>query len=153
MSNVESGTRVGMVVARFNSSVTESLLEAALAEVARFGIDPGDVIVERVPGAYEIPVALQAMAYSGQFDALVALGCVIRGETPHFDYVCAECTAGVTRVALDSAMPIGLGVLTCDTMDQAVARAGTSGNNKGAEATEAALETLNVVNKYPVEDQ
>ncbi len=152
MSNLDPDTRVGMVVARFNSAITESLLEGALSEVARFKIDPQTVVVERVPGAYEIPVALQAMAFSGRFDALVALGCVIRGETPHFDYVCGQCADGVTRVALDAAMPIGLGVLTCDTMDQAVARAGAGGNNKGAEAVEAALETLSVVNQYPPEE-
>lgn len=149
MSSIGSDTRVGMVVARFNSAITEALLEGALAEVARFDIDPGSVVIERVPGAYEIPVALQAMAFSERFDALVALGCVIRGETPHFDYVCGQCADGVTRVALDAAMPIGLGVLTCDSMDQAVARAGSTGNNKGAEAVEAALETLGVINRYP----
>lgn len=143
-----SDVRLGIVVSRFNAAITDSLLKAARGEASRFGLDADNISVEHVPGAYEIPVALQAMAATGRFDALVALGCVIRGETPHFDYVCAECTAGVTRVALDAQLPIGLGVLTCDDVDQAMARAGTTGSNKGVEATEAALETLAVVRKY-----
>lgn len=141
--------RIGAVVAEFNSFITDSLREAALAELSRHGVGSDDVATERVPGAWEIPVALQAMAASGQFDALVAIGCVVRGATPHFDYVCAECASGVTRVSLDFRIPIGVGVLTVDTIEQALERAGSSGSNKGAEAAHAALGALSVTHRYP----
>jgi 6,7-dimethyl-8-ribityllumazine synthase len=136
-----TGLRVAVVASRFNGEVVERLLAGALAELDRAGVGAGDRHVSRVAGAWEIPLLLEALARTGEFDALVALGAVIRGETPHFDYVAGECSRGCADVALRHATPVGFGVLTCDTLEQALARAGGAAGDKGAEAVAAALET------------
>lgn len=131
-----SGLRIGIVQARFNESVCDTLREACLSELDRLGVDEDDILVCSVPGALEVPVALQGMARSGQFDALIALGAVIRGETYHFEVVSNESAAGVSRVALDFEIPVANGILTVDTDEQADARA----PEKGADAARVALE-------------
>jgi len=141
------GLRVAVVVSRFNEAVTARLLEGALDALARSGAKDGLVEVVRVPGAWEIPVAAHRLASTGRFDAIVALGCVVRGGTPHFDYVCAEATRGLTRASLDHGIPVGLGVLTCDTMEQALDRAGGKHGNKGAEAALSAIEMANLLRR------
>ena len=140
-----SGLRVGIVSTTWNAEITDQLLERALAVCAEAGTAKPTVV--KVPGAIEIPVVAQQLA--SDHDAVVALGLVVRGGTPHFEYVCDSVTAGLTRVALDSGVPVGNGVLTCDTMEQAVARSGGPGSDedKGAEAAAAALETALVLRK------
>ena len=139
------GLRVGIVSTTWNSDITDQLLERALAVCAEAGTLTPTVV--KVPGAIEIPVVAQQLA--SDHDAVVALGLVVRGGTPHFEYVCDSVTAGLTRVALDSGVPVGNGVLTCDTMEQAIARSGGPGSDedKGAEAAAAALETALVLRK------
>ena len=134
------GLRVALVAARFNGEIVDRLVEGALAELDLTGVAAEDREVVRVAGAWEIPVALEALARQGGYDALVALGAVVRGDTPHFEYVAGECSRGCADVALRHALPVGFGVLTCDTMEQAQARAGGAVGNKGAEAVAAALE-------------
>lgn len=139
------GLRVGIVLTTWNATITDQMLQRALAVCAEAGTASPTVV--RVPGAIEIPVVAQQLA--SDHDAVVALGLVVRGGTPHFEYVCDSMTAGLTRVALDSGVPVGNGVLTCDTMEQAVARSGGPGSDedKGAEAAVAALETALVLRK------
>lgn len=134
------GARVAIVASRFNSTIVDRLLQGALEELDRLGVAAADRVVLRVAGAWEIPVALESLARRGSFDAMVALGAVVRGETPHFDFVAGECSRGIADVALRHALPIGFGVLTCDDEQQALDRAGGALGNKGAEATSAALE-------------
>ena len=136
-----AGLRVGVVASRFNGEIVERLLEGAISALERAGVAPGDRVVVRVPGAWEIPVALESLAAAGGWDALVALGAVVRGDTPHFDFVAGECSRGAMDVALRHRLPVGFGVLTCDDREQALARAGGAAGNKGAEAAWAALET------------
>lgn len=139
------GLRVGIVAARFNEFIAASLLEGAIDILLRHGVTPEDIEVVRVPGAFELPLAAQAMAQRGGFDALVALGVVIRGATPHFDYVAGECSKGLGSVSLQHGLPIGFGVLTVDTIEQAIERAGTKAGNKGVDAVLAAIEMVNVL--------
>ncbi len=134
------GLRVGVVQARFNGPVCDALRDSCLAELGRLGVRDDDVFVCRVPGALEIPVALAQLAGTRQFDALVAIGAVIRGETYHFEVVSNESARGVSRIALDFALPIANAILTCDTDEQALARAG----EKGAEAARVAVEMANL---------
>jgi 6,7-dimethyl-8-ribityllumazine synthase len=141
------GLRVGIVVGRFNSFIGERLLEGAIDTLVRHGANEADIAVVRVPGAYEIPLAAKKMAASDKYDALVALGAVIRGSTPHFDYVAGECSKGLGQVSMDSGLPVGFGVLTVDTIEQAIERAGTKAGNKGADAALAAIEMVNVLRK------
>lgn len=141
------GARFGIVLARFNSFIGEQLLAGALEALRQHGAAVGDVDVVRVPGAFEIPLALKALAASGRYDALIALGAVIRGETPHFEYVAGECARGVSRVSLDHALPVAFGVLTVNTTEQATARANTKGDNKGADAAIAAIEMASLLKK------
>lgn len=131
---------VGIAVSRFNGEVTQRLLEGALAELRRLGVPPEAVEVMPVPGAFELPLGAMALARSRRYSCVVALGCVIRGETPHFDYVAAEAASGVQLAALETGVPVAFGVLTCDTVEQALARAGGERGNKGAEAARSALE-------------
>jgi 6,7-dimethyl-8-ribityllumazine synthase len=140
-----SGLRVGIVAARFNEAVVERLVSGAVDMLVRHGAVPGDVQVAWVPGAFEIPVALRRMAESGRFDALVALGAVVRGSTPHFDYVAGESASGAAAVARETGVPVAFGVLTTDTWEQAVERAGGKLGNKGGEAALSAVETANVL--------
>ncbi len=139
-----AGLRFGIVVGRFNSFIGERLLEGALDAIRRHGAQDDDVDVMRVPGAFEIPLAAQKMAARGTYDAVICLGAVIRGATPHFDYVAGEVSKGVAQVSLQSGVPVVFGVLTTDTIEQAVERAGTKAGNKGFEAAVTAIETANV---------
>jgi 6,7-dimethyl-8-ribityllumazine synthase len=134
------GLRFAVVVGRFNHLICAKLLEGCTAELAQRGADADDIHVAWVPGAFEIPLAARALAVSGRYDAIVALGAVIRGGTPHFDYVCSGVTDGVREVMRDTSVPVAFGVLTCDDADQALERAGGAGGNKGAEAALAAIE-------------
>ncbi|MES2937856.1 MAG: 6,7-dimethyl-8-ribityllumazine synthase [Pseudomonadota bacterium] len=135
------GLVIGIVQARFNEGVTDALAEACRAELLRLGVDADDIEHLRVPGALEVPVALQALAEKGGYDALIALGCVIRGETYHFELVSNESAAGVTRVALDYQLPIANAVLTTETLEQAVARQ----DEKGRDAARVAVEMANLL--------
>ena len=134
------GLRVGIVVSRFNDFICERLLEGALDCLRRHGVAPSDIVVAQVPGALEIPVAARRLARSGRHDAVVVLGCVIRGETSHYDQVCAEVARGTAAVALEAGLPVTFGVLTTDDLRQAIERAGAKGGNKGWDAALAALE-------------
>ena len=134
------GLRIALVVSRFNHLISIRLLEDARDTLFERGLDPDDLELHWVPGAFEIPLAARALAVSGRFDAIVTLGSVIRGGTPHFDYVCRGVTDGVREVMRDVGVPVGFGVLTTDDIDQALARAGGSDGNKGGEVALAALE-------------
>jgi 6,7-dimethyl-8-ribityllumazine synthase len=139
------GLTFGIVVSRFNSFICERLLEGAIDALIRHGANEADITVARIPGAFEIPLAAKIMAASQKFDAVICLGAVIRGSTPHFDYVASEVSKGVASVSLDSGVPVAFGVLTTDTIEQAVERAGTKAGNKGFEAAVTAIETVNVI--------
>jgi 6,7-dimethyl-8-ribityllumazine synthase len=134
------GKRFGLVASRFNERIVERLVAAAVDCLVRHGVRPEDVTVVRVPGAWELPHALEELAARGGCDALVALGCVIRGETPHFDFICAEASRGIAAVGERHRLPVGFGLLTCETSAQAEERAGGKAGNTGREAAEAALE-------------
>jgi len=142
---VINGARFGIAVARFNSFVVESLLEGSIDTLKRHGANENDIEVVRVPGAFELPLAIQRMANKGQYDAIIALGAVIRGGTPHFDYVAGECVKGMSSVSLQADIPVSFGVLTVDTIEQAIERSGTKAGNKGAEATLSAIEMVNLL--------
>lgn len=135
-----SSLRIGIVAGRFNDFITRRLLDGALDSLRRHGVSGESVDVAWVPGAVEIPLALKTMAQSEKYHALVALGAVIRGATSHYDYVCGMVSSGVERVSLDSGLPVIFGVLTVDTIEQAIERAGSKAGNKGAEAATAAVE-------------
>ncbi|MES9871413.1 MAG: 6,7-dimethyl-8-ribityllumazine synthase [Sedimenticola sp.] len=137
--------RFCLVVARFNSFVVESLLEGAIDTLKRHGADESDITIVRVPGAFEMPLVLDKIAAKGDYDAIVALGAVIRGGTPHFDYVAGECVKGMAQVSLQHGTPIAFGVLTVDTIEQAIERAGTKAGNKGGEAALSVIEMVNVL--------
>jgi 6,7-dimethyl-8-ribityllumazine synthase len=143
-SLVATGLRFAVVVSRFNSLITESLLAGALDALRRHGAGEEAIDVYRCPGTFELPAVLKRVAKSGRYDAVVALGAVIRGGTPHFEYVAAEATKGVGVVALEADCAVALGILTCDTMEQALERAGVKAGNKGADAALAAIEQANV---------
>ncbi|WP_224983030.1 6,7-dimethyl-8-ribityllumazine synthase [Geomonas agri] len=138
------GLKVGIVVGRFNSFIGERLLEGALDALLRHGADDQNITVARVPGAFEIPLAAQKMARTGNYDALICLGAVIRGSTPHFDYVASEVSKGIAHVSLETGIPVAFGVLTTDTIEQAIERAGTKAGNKGFEAAVTVIETANL---------
>ena len=139
-----SGLRLAIAVARFNGIVTEPLLRGAIAAARDCGVGEGALDVVRVPGAFELPQAARRLAAAGRYDAIACLGAVVRGETPHFDYVCAEAARGLTLAALEFNLPVAFGVLTCDTIGQARARAGGSAGNKGGDAVRAAIEMANL---------
>lgn len=141
---VATGLKFGVVVSRFNSLITERLLEGAVDTLVRHGASEADQEVVRVPGAWEMPLAVQWMAQRGGLDGVIALGCVIRGGTPHFDYVAGEVSKGCAMVQMQTGLPIAFGVLTTDTIEQAIERAGTKHGNKGGEAAMAALEMANL---------
>jgi 6,7-dimethyl-8-ribityllumazine synthase len=140
-----SGAKFGIAVARFNSFIVESLVEGAIDCLKRHGAKAEDLEVVRVPGAFELPLVVQRMAAGGKYDAIIALGAVIRGGTPHFEYVAGECTKGLAQVSMQHNLPVAFGVLTVDTIDQAIERAGTKAGNKGAEAAMSAIEMVNVL--------
>lgn len=141
------GLRFGIVVSRFNDFITSRLLGGALDALGRSGAEDGDITVVRVPGAREIPVVARHMAECGKYDAIICLGAVIRGSTPHFEYVASESSKGVAEVALRSGLPVIYGILTTDTIEQAVERAGTKAGNRGYDAAIAAIEMASVLKK------
>jgi len=139
------GARFAIVVTRFNSFITERLLEGAIDALQRHGAQSADMHIVRTPGAFEMPLVVQRVAKSNKYDAIIALGAVIRGGTPHFDYVAGECTKGIAQVSLQYDVPVAFGVLTTDTIEQAIERAGTKAGNKGAEAAMSAIEMVNLL--------
>ena len=139
------GRKIGIVVARFNSFISERLLEGAIDSLVRSGVATEDIVVARVPGAYEIPLVAQRMARSGRHEAIICLGAVIRGATPHFDYVAGEVAKGTAQVMLDTSIPVLFGVLTTETIEQAIERAGTKAGNKGSDVAIAALEMITLL--------
>jgi 6,7-dimethyl-8-ribityllumazine synthase len=145
---IGSGLRVGIVVARFNEFITNRLLSGAEDALKRHGVNEEDVAVAWVPGAFEIPIAAKKLVESGKYDAIIALGTVIRGATPHFDYVNSEVAKGVASTALQSGIPVLFGVLTTDTIEQAIERAGTKAGNKGWECAVNAIEMANLFRQF-----
>lgn len=139
------GKRIGIVVSRFNEFITSKLLGGALDALTRHGVKEEDVTVAWAPGAFEVPLVAKHMAQSGKFNAVLALGCVIRGATPHFDYVAAEAAKGIGHVMLDTGVPVMFGILTTDSIEQAIERAGTKSGNKGSDAAMGALEMANLL--------
>ena len=142
-----TSARYALVVARFNSFVVDKLVEGALDTLRRHGVKDADVTLVRAPGAWELPVLTRHVLASGKFDAVIALGAVIRGGTPHFEYVAGECVKGLSVVSLESQVPVAFGVLTVDTIEQAIERAGTKAGNKGADAALCALELANLLRR------
>ncbi len=142
-----AGLRFGIVVSRFNSFITDRLRAAAVDALERAGARSGDVDVMAVPGAFELPLAAKKLAGTGRYDALIAIGCVIRGETSHYDYVCSETARGLQLAQMDTGVPVIFCVLTCDTLEQAIDRAGLKGGNKGFEAALAAMEMAQLSRK------
>jgi 6,7-dimethyl-8-ribityllumazine synthase len=134
-----------LVVGRFNSAIVDNLCAGAIDTLRRQGVPEANITVVRVPGAYEMPLAAQRVAAKGGTDAIIALGAVIRGGTPHFDFVAGECSSGLARVSLDHEIPIAFGVLTTDTIEQAVERSGTKAGNKGADVAMTALEMVSLL--------
>ncbi len=139
------GLKFGIVLSRFNNFISDRLLEGALDALRRSGAEEGDCSVVRVPGSFEIPLAAKKMAKSGRYDALICLGCVIRGATPHFEYIAAEVTKGIASITLEIEVPISFGVLITDTIEQAIERAGTKVGNKGFDAAMSAIEMANLM--------
>ena len=146
-----AGLRVAFACAEFNGGITERLLEGALDALEEVGGDPKAATVAWAPGAFELPVVAQRMATSGSFDAVVCLGAVIRGETGHYDFVAGQCAAGIQRVQLDTGVPVAFGVLTTDTVEQALARSEPDDENKGREALETVMDTATVLAAVPIE--
>jgi len=138
------GLKIGILVSRFNSFIGERLVEGALDALLRHGAEDDNLVVVRVPGAFEIPLAARKMVATGRYDAVVCLGAVIRGATPHFDYVSAEVSKGIAAVSLEAGIPVTFGVLTTDTLEQAIERAGSKAGNKGFDAAMAAIEMANL---------
>ena len=142
---VSQDIKVGIVCARFNEFIVSKLLSGCEDGLLRHGVKPDDISVAWVPGAFEIPLITSKMAKSGKYDAVIALGAVIRGSTSHYDYVCNEVSKGIAAVALESDIPVMFGVLTTDTIEQAIERAGTKAGNKGSECAQGALEMVNLI--------
>lgn len=149
---IASGLRFGIIVSRWNAFITERLLEGTLDTLKRHGADIEIVDVARVPGTFEIPLVANNMAHSGRYDAVICLGCLIRGSTAHFDYIASECTKGIGQAMMQSGVPVTFGVLTTDTIEQAIERAGTKAGNKGAEAAGAAIEMAQLLRALPKKD-
>ena len=139
------GMRFSIVVSRFNDFINSKLLDGALDALSRHGADDDNISIVRVPGSFEIPLVAQKLANSGNFDAIICLGAVIRGATPHFEYISAEVTKGIAKVTLDSGIPVSFGILTTDNIEQAIERAGTKSGNKGWDAALAAVEMVNLL--------
>jgi 6,7-dimethyl-8-ribityllumazine synthase len=140
-----TGLRFALVVSRFNHFITGRLEEGALDALARHGADPATIDVYRVPGAFEMPLAAKKVASSGKYDAVIAIGCVVRGSTPHFDYVAGEAAKGLAIAGLETGVPVSFGVLTTDNLEQAIERAGTKAGNKGWDAALGAIEMANLL--------
>lgn len=141
---VGTGLKVAICVSRFNSFITERLLEGALDTLRRHGVEEKQIAVVRCPGTFELPPAVRRVALGGKYDAVIALGAVIRGGTPHFEYVAGECAKGIGQVSMEADCAVSFGVLTCDNVEQAIERAGTKAGNKGSEAALAAIEQANL---------
>lgn len=141
------GGKFGIIVSRFNSFIAEKLLEGAVDTLVRSGVRDEDIEVVRVPGAYEIPLVAGKMARSGHYDAVICLGAVIRGATPHFDFVASEAAKGIAQVGMEAGLPVIFGVLTTDTIEQAIERAGSKAGNKGSECAAAAVEMVDLLKK------
>jgi 6,7-dimethyl-8-ribityllumazine synthase len=141
------GLRFGIVASRFNDFIVDRLVDAAVDTLTKHGVTPSDIEVVRVPGAFETPLALKKLAETRRFSALIALGCVIRGATAHFDYVAGEASRGISHMSLTHDVPVGFGLLTVDTIEQAIERAGTKGGNKGADAALAAIQMATLLKK------
>ena len=139
------GLKIAIIATRFNDFVVDRLVGGAVDYLVRNGGDREDITIVKLPGAFEMPIAAKKLAASGKYDGIVALGAVIRGATPHFDFVCNECAKGLAQVSMDSGLPVGFGLLTCDSLEQAIERAGSKGGNKGVEAASAMLETYRVL--------
>lgn len=139
------GLKIAIVASRFNDFIVQHLVDGAIDYLIRHGACQDDITVVRVPGAYELPIVCKKLAAHSQYNGIIALGAVIRGSTPHFDYVCAEASKGIAQVSLQSGLPVGFGLLTCDTLEQAIERAGAHVGNKGAETAAAVVETIRVV--------
>jgi 6,7-dimethyl-8-ribityllumazine synthase len=139
--------RIGIVVARFNELITKSLLNGALEGLARYGVPDTNITVAWVPGSYEIPLAAKQLALTGQVDAIICLGTVIRGATAHFDHVAGQTSSGIAQVSLETNIPLIFGVLTTDTIEQAIERAGTKAGNKGFESVQAAIEMIDLLHQ------
>ncbi len=135
-----NGRKFAIIVTRFNSFLTDRLLEGALDTIRRHGGDTETVHIYKAPGCFEIPVLAKKVAAKGECDAIICLGCLIRGDTPHFDYISSECTKGIAQTALEYGIPVAYGVITAETLDQAIQRSGTKAGNKGSEAALAAVE-------------
>jgi 6,7-dimethyl-8-ribityllumazine synthase len=144
-----SGLRVAVAVSRFNEFITERLLDGALDGLTRRGVDGSSITVARVPGAFELPLVCQRLAASGEFDAVIALGAVIRGATGHYDFVAGQCASGLQQAQLATGVPVIFGVLTTDTIEQAIERAGSKAGNKGFEAAATAIETADLLRQLP----
>ena len=141
------GRKVAIVAARFNALIVEQLVEGALDQLVRHGVATDDVTLVRVPGAFEMPLVVRRLATSKKFAGIVAVGAVIRGATPHFDYVAGECSSGLARAMSDTCVPVGFGVLTVDSIEQALERAGTKAGNKGADAALTVLEMMDLLER------
>ena len=146
-----SGLRFGIVISRFNSFISERLLEGAVDTLLRHGADDATIEVVRVPGAFEIPLIAHQLANCGRHDAVICLGAIIRGSTPHFEFVSAEVTKGIASVSLETGIPVSFGILTTDTIEQAIERAGTKAGNKGSDAAISAVEMANICKKIKSE--
>ena len=142
--------RYGIAITRFNSFIVDRLLDGALDALRKQGVQDRDITIVKVPGSYELPLTVKKMIESGSYDAVIALGAVIRGGTPHFEYVAGECVKGLSQVSLNTGIPIAFGVLTVDTIEQAIERAGTKAGNKGAEAALTAIEMLSLPRNWRV---
>jgi 6,7-dimethyl-8-ribityllumazine synthase len=143
------GLRIALLASRFNETITKSLLEGALSALRRHGLDDASITVAWVPGAFELPVTAKRLADSGEFDAIVCLGAVIRGATSHYDYVCSQAASGIARVSLDTGVPVIFGVLTTETIEQAIERSGTKAGNKGFDSAVSAIEMADLLRQLP----
>jgi 6,7-dimethyl-8-ribityllumazine synthase len=142
---VAKGKRFGIIASRFNDFITDRLVGGAVDALTRSGANDTDIDIAKVPGAFEIPLVAQKMARGGKYHAIICLGAVIRGSTPHFDYVCAEASKGIAQVSMESGLPVIFGILTTDTIEQAIERAGTKAGNKGWDSAVAAVEMANLM--------
>jgi 6,7-dimethyl-8-ribityllumazine synthase len=143
------GLKIAIVVTRFNDFISERLLGGAMDTLLRSGAEEGDLQVVKVPGSFEMPVVVSRLAETRRYDAVICLGAIIRGSTPHFDYVAAEAAKGISRVSLDSGVPVAFGIITADNLEQAIERAGTKSGNKGRDAALTAIEMANVLKSLP----
>jgi 6,7-dimethyl-8-ribityllumazine synthase len=145
-AKLEAGShRFALVVARFNEFITSKLVDGAIDALVRHGADREKITQVWVPGSFELPLAAQKLARSGDYDAVICLGCLIRGQTPHFEYIASECTKGIAQITLATEVPVTFGVITADSLEQAIDRAGTKAGNKGADAALAAIEMVNLL--------